>query len=437
MNFEQAVAYLLGLGHETLTMKLGLESTELLLAALGNPERSFLSVQIAGTNGKGSTAAMLDSICRAAGKKSGLYTSPHLISITERIRIAGHEISRDVFAALASLVRQTAERLVADGRLQALPTFFEQITAIAFLAFRESNVDLAILETGLGGRLDSTTAAKAGVVGITQIALDHQEYLGESIEEIAAEKAAIVRPGVSAIVGRQAPEALNVILRQCDSVGVKPIVDQCSASIESVSADGRFCVTFATGNNMFEQVWLGLRGRHQIENASVAIQLAVALSLPAAAILSGIECAEHAGRLEIIETTPRTLLDGAHNPAGAAALRDHIKTFVAKPITIVFAAMRDKQIKLIAQALFPLADHVVLTTLDNPRAADSGSLSIMADSFSADVNVTIAQSVSQALELAQKLTSPDGTICVTGSLYLVGEAREVLSQKHMTQTALV
>ena len=194
MQFQEAVEYLLSLGHETLTIKLGLRNTERLLAALDNPERAFQSVQIAGTNGKGSTAAMLDSICRAAGIRTGLYTSPHLVSINERIKICGAEIIREEFAACATVVRDVSEQL------EALPTFFEQVTAIALLAFRKAGIELAILETGLGGRLDSTTAANAHIVGITQIALDHQEYLGSTIANIAAEKAAIIRPGVRAVI---------------------------------------------------------------------------------------------------------------------------------------------------------------------------------------------------------------------------------------------
>src|SRR5215467_9497034 len=196
MNFQDAVEYLLSLGHETLTIKLGLRNTELLLASLGNPERSFPSVQIAGTNGKGSTAAMLDSMCRAAGIKCGLYTSPHLVSITERISISGTPISPEEFAGCVTIVRDISAQLLKDKQIEALPTFFEQLTVAALLAFRNAGIELAILETGLGGRLDSTTAAHAGIVGITSIAMDHEEYLGNTLKSIAAEKAAIIRPGV-------------------------------------------------------------------------------------------------------------------------------------------------------------------------------------------------------------------------------------------------
>src|SRR5678815_2371522 len=257
MRFDEAVQYLLGLGHETLTIKLGLRNTELLLNALNNPERAFPSVQIAGTNGKGSTAAMLDSICREAGINTGLYTSPHLVSITERIKLSGTDITREEFAACATTVRDVSEQLVADKQLETLPTFFEQVTGIALLAFRSAGIELAILETGLGGRLDSTTAANAKIVAITQIALDHQEYLGNTIASIAEEKAAIIRPGVRAVIGRQQyPEALDVLLERCKQTGVTPIlVDDDSPKIA-------------------ERVNLSLRGRHQIDNAAVAIHLA-------------------------------------------------------------------------------------------------------------------------------------------------------------------
>src|SRR5690349_22724116 len=215
MQFDEAAQYLLGLGHETLTIKLGLRNTELLLAALDNPERSYFVVQIAGTNGKGSTAAMLDSICRAAGIRTGLYTSPHLVSMTERIRIAGSDITPEDFARHATTVRTVAEDLLARKEIEALPTFFEQLTVIALLAFREARVELAILETGLGGRLDSTTAAGASIVGITSIAMDHEEYLGDTLASIAAEKAAVIRPGVIAVLAPQQPETLRVLLERC------------------------------------------------------------------------------------------------------------------------------------------------------------------------------------------------------------------------------
>jgi len=398
MNFQEAVDYLLSLGHETLAIKLGLRNTELLLNALDNPERAFQSVQIAGTNGKGSTAAMLDSICRAAGIKTGLYTSPHLVSITERIKLSGTEITREEFAACATTVRDVS------AKLEALPTFFEQVTAIALLAFRKAGIELAILETGLGGRLDSTTAANAHIVAITQIALDHQEYLGNTIASVAAEKAAIIRPGVRAVIGRQQyPEALDVLLERCKETGVTPaLVNDTAHSI-------------------------ALRGRHQLENAAVAIQLAHCLretgfDIPKSAIVTGLETVQHPGRLELIPHRPAFLIDGAHNPAGAESLRTYLDEFAQRPLTLVFGAMRDKQLEQIGEILFPVADAVVLTTVANPRSATVEMLEPIALRY-ARGKILKSDGSATALQMALANTPGEGMICVAGSLYLVGELR--------------
>ena len=430
MNFEAAVQYLLSLGHETLTIKLGLINTELLLAALGNPERAFRSVQIAGTNGKGSTASMLDSICRAAGIKCGLYTSPHLVSITERISISGTQISPEEFAACVTTVRDASAQLLNDKQLKALPTFFEQLTAAALLAFRNAGIELAILETGLGGRLDSTTAAKATVVAITPIGLDHEEYLGNTIESIAGEKAAIIRPRVRAVIAKQDPQALEVLLKRCAETGVTPMLENGHHTVEQTTADGRFCVTFETDTHRYERVCLGLRGRHQIENAAAAIRLAESLrgegfNIADAAIVSGIETATHPGRLELIRHEPAFLIDGAHNPDGAKSLRDYLKEFSPRPLTLVFGAMRDKQLERIGEILFPCADMLVLTTIDNPRSATLERLREVADRFVRG-RVSVSESSAAALRIAVAETPSTGLICIAGSLYLVGELRPLI-----------
>src|SRR6266540_5382737 len=243
MQFDEANVYLLSLGHETLAIKLGLRNIKLLLEALGNPHHSYPSVQIAGTNGKGSTAVMLQSICRAAGLRTGLYTSPHLTSIVERLRVSGDQISQSQFAICATAVRQAAEELLSRSQITALPTFFEQLTAIALLFFQRAGVQLSILETGLGGRLDATTAAGSIVVGLTPIAFRSEEYLGYTMESIAAEKAAIIRPGVSAIIAPQSAQALEVILRQCKRSNVQPSITSFPVRLEGTSADGRCCAT--------------------------------------------------------------------------------------------------------------------------------------------------------------------------------------------------
>ena len=431
MRFEEAVQYLLGLGHETLTMKLGLRNTELLLKRLHNPEQAFPAVQIAGTNGKGSVATVLDSICRAATIKTGLYTSPHLVSITERIRIDGKEITNDDFARHATAVRTASEQLLDSNEIEALPTFFEQLTAIALLAFRDAGIQLAILETGMGGRLDSTTAVKAQLVAITQIALDHQEYLGNTIEEIAAEKAAIIRPGVDAILAKQSAAAMAVVLRHCESVGVQPVYDRCQAQVEEITGDGVFRITLETGFDSYEKIWLGLRGRHQIDNVAVAIQLAEHLRklkfrIPHEAIVAGVERVRHPGRLELVEGRPAFLLDGAHNPAGARVLRDHLDQFGVRPLLLLFGAMRDKQVDELARILFTAADHVVLTTVNSPRAASAETLLQVAQRFVSEDRLSVANSSAHALRLALDRAAGKGLICVTGSLYLLGELRPLI-----------
>ncbi len=433
MNFDEALQYLLSLGHETLAIKLGLSNTERLLEALGNPQSTFPSVQIAGTNGKGSTAVMLEAIARAARIKTGLYTSPHLKSITERIRINNQEISREDFARLTAQVRSTAEGLVADSVLETLPTFFEHLTAIALAAFHEAHVQLAILETGLGGRLDATTTARAEVVAITPIALDHQEYLGETLTEIAAEKAAIIRPGVTAIIAPQERAALDVVLERCAACDVTPRLS--ARKIEVTGADdvGRMRASFEMNEDRYENVRLGLRGRHQITNASLAIALAEALRergfhLPRTAIIEGLESAEHAGRLELRRVgSTEILFDGAHNPAGARALRDFLDEFIQSPITLVFGAMRDKDLALIAATLFPIAQRLILTQPANPRAATLETLARLVPQSFDSSRITLAPSASDALHSAQAQTPPDGIICFTGSLYLIGEVQSLIS----------
>ena len=297
-----------------------------------------------------------------------------------------------------------------DKHLDALPTFFEQVTAIALLAFRNAGIELAILETGLGGRLDSTTAANAKIVAITQIALDHQEYLGNTIASIAAEKAAIIRPGVRAVIGRQQyAEALAVLLQRCRETNVTPIlVDDDFRSIE-------------------EGVTLALRGRHQIENAAVAIQLAELLletgfDIPHNAIVRGLETVQHPGRLELFQHKPVLLIDGAHNPAGAKSLRTYLDEFARRPLTLVFGAMRDKQLEQIGEILFPVADLLVLTTVSNPRTATVEMLETVAARYTGG-KILKSDDSATALQIALANTPSEGMICVAGSLYLVGEMR--------------
>ncbi len=415
MNFAESQRYLYSLGNEVEAMKLGLENVRTLLAELGNPQENYLKVQVAGTNGKGSVCAFLDSICGQADIRRGLYTSPHLVSITERIKIDGAEISEDDFARLATHVRETSEALLSDGRLAYRPTFFEQVTAIALLAFAEAKVELAILETGLGGRLDATTAAKAEIAAITQIDLDHQEYLGDTIEEIAAEKAAIILEQTEAVViGRQSPVVMNVlhgVIGEAHSRGVfvretAVVFDESSLGMPLRSLVGS----------------LSLRGAHQVANAEVAILTADILRkyfpITDENIRKGLNSAIHPGRLEYIDNV---LLDGAHNIAGAKALLDYLTYVEKRPLTIIFGAMRGKDVAEIAKILWPRAERLILTQPANSRAMTAEELlEFVPEGFDAEKIVT-TNSVDNALAAAGSTE----LVLVTGSLYLVGEVRKI------------
>jgi dihydrofolate synthase/folylpolyglutamate synthase len=436
-QFDEAVNYLLSLGHETLAIKLGLANIEQLLAALGSPQHAYPTVQIAGTNGKGSTAAMLESICRACRVRAGLYTSPHLVSITERIRIAGHDIAHADFARLTAQVR--AVSLDLQQATGALPTFFEQVTAIALVAFREASVALAILETGLGGRLDATTAARAHTLALTPIALDHQEYLGHTLREIAAEKAAIIREGTTVVVAApQTDEAREVILARCREQHVTPRFATSDIGVLGTDAEGHLRVTFKTGSDIYEEVRLSLRGRHQATNAAVAIALAEVLReeqrfpFTRDGIVAGLETAAHAGRLELQAGAPSLLFDGAHNAAGARALRDYLDEFVRVPVTLVFGAMRDKELDEIAATLFPAAHKLILTCPTNPRAATLDTLAQLAASQAVNSSPISTSTPAEALRVAVEITPREGIICITGSLYLVGEVKSLLARREQS-----
>lgn len=410
MDFDGSQEYLYSLGNEVETMKLGLDNIRTLLAALGDPQNNYLKVQVAGTNGKGSVCAFLDSICREAGIRAGLYTSPHLVSITERVKIGSIDIGEHEFARLATWVRSASEELVFDGELERVPTFFEQVTAIALLAFAEAKVGVAILETGLGGRFDATTAANAEIAVITRIDLDHQEYLGDTLKKIAAEKAAIIRPGSKVIVVDQEAEAMNIINEVCLDAGVTPAI----ATAIGVKALG------------FPPRQLGLAGRHQFENARAATGAVLSLrsyfEIPDEAISAGLESARHPGRLERIGDF---LFDGAHNPAGAQALRAFLEENERGPITMVFGAMRDKDVTAIARTLWPLAERIVLTRPSNSRAFTAEELLRFAPSPAIADRVVVTESVDDALRSAAD-AAKGGVVVVTGSLYLVGEARKLI-----------
>ncbi|HLF84919.1 MAG TPA: folylpolyglutamate synthase/dihydrofolate synthase family protein [Blastocatellia bacterium] len=439
MDYKESLAYLYSLGHEVLAAKFGLESIRLLLERLGHPERSFKSVIVAGTNGKGSVAAMIDSIGRAAGHRCALFTSPHLVRIQERIRFRGREITEADFARLASMVREAGEILVACGQLAAPPTFFEQVAAIALCYFREREAELAVLEVGLGGRLDATNAVDRIVSVVTSIDLDHQNILGNTIEEIAGEKAAIIVPGTRAVIGRQHSRAASdVLMRRCLETGVLPVFANEPAAIET-SDFGRATFDYESSHTNYPHITLGLSGRHQSDNATAAIEAAELLNasgftISREAVIKGLREVSWPGRLELIDDRPAVLLDGAHNPAGARALRAYLDEFWQGPITLVFGAMNDKDIDRMAAELFDAARTIVLTRVRDSRAADNARLGSAALRLSR--NVIFAETVRQALSWARSVTPPDGLICVAGSLHLVGEVKRLIEEAD-SQTAVM
>jgi len=431
MNFDESVKYLYGLGNEVLAMKLGLENIGKLLAALGNPQKKYLKVQIAGTNGKGSTVAFLESICLQAGIKTGATTSPHLVSVTERVRINGREISKQDFARHASLVRETSEKLVGAGELETVPTYFEQVTAIALNAFAESAVELAILETGLGGRFDATTAARAEIVAITPIDFDHQRILGETLEKIAAEKAAIIRDDKQrVIISSQKADAVSVIVQRCKEVGATPVT-YCRHFFEDKPE-----ISFETKKAFYPHVRLSLPGKHQVENAKTAILLAESLiesgfKILRENIIAGLESTVHKGRLEYIDGI---LFDGAHNIAGAKALREYLIEFHEfDKILLIFGAMKDKEVDEIAKILFPLAEDIILTVTENLRAMTIEELKPTALKYLSKDKILSVPDVAGAIESARQILSgypatKRSLILMTGSLYLVGEAQKILRE---------
>jgi dihydrofolate synthase/folylpolyglutamate synthase len=437
MNFQESVEYLYGLGHELSVKKFGLSNTFALLEALKNPEKKYLKVQVAGTNGKGSTCAFLSSICVTAGIKVGLNTSPHLVSITERIKINGKDITEEDFAQQATFIREISEKLVESGKLEALPTFFEQVTAISLNYFAEQNVEIAILETGLGGRFDATTAAKAEVVALTPIDYDHQKILGDTLTEIAAEKAAIIREDTKVIVSPQKNEVKKVINGRCREKGVKPI--WATTKIQLKKQAEKQGISFLTANfntedDNYPNVALGLlgmSGRHQITNASTAIFIAEVIrefdfDLTRESILSGLETAEHRGRLEFYGNI---LFDGAHNVSGAKALREYLDEFVNQPITMIFGAMRDKDLSEISEILFLKAEKIILTKPANPRSMETEDLSKFVPKSFPKENVFVAESVENSIKKARKISAENDLILITGSLYLVGEAQKILKNE--------
>jgi len=472
MSYQSAVARMFALGHElaqTPAHKFDLAHMRVLLQAMDHPERRFPSVLIAGTNGKGSTAATLAAILRASGLKTGLYTSPHLVRINERIRVNGKEIGDDEFASLQGEVDRVAEKLVGSAELPWHPSFFEMMTAIGFEYFARQQVDLAVLEVGMGGRLDATNVVEPWVSVITDISLDHQKYLGNTVGEIAREKVGIIRSGGAVVTLPQQPEANDVIgntilelgARAVNAVPYVPPVSPGSGEYLVPSTEEEYRAGDEeplTAKNAEEAAKIAkkyvyryplqvlgeqilvetpLVGRHQLRNVALAIATAAELyqqgfsGITAKTVESGIRETQWPGRFQVIAARPgwpEMVIDVAHNPAGAWALRSALsERYEDRPLIFVFGAMRDKAISEMAKILFPLADRVIATRPDNPRAALPQE--IQEAGARTGVEFELVEDVQRAVDRARELSGAGTVVVITGSIYLVGEVMDRIGAK--------
>ncbi|HXN23741.1 MAG TPA: folylpolyglutamate synthase/dihydrofolate synthase family protein [Candidatus Dormibacteraeota bacterium] len=446
MNYAEAVRYLLTLGRELaaptqpIPAKFDLATIRVLTEHLGNPHCAYPCIHIAGTNGKGSTAAMLESILRAAGLRTGLYTSPHLERINERIRIAGESISDDEFAAAFTRLHELIEELLASGALRVHPTYFECLTAMAFSLFAKERLDFAVIEVGLGGRFDATNVVVPEVAVITQIDFDHENFLGHSIEEIATEKAGILKAGVPVVSAAERAEARSVITRFAKELGCRLVELDAAYEIETKSEQA---LSSRARIRELSSGWtLGitvpLPGRFQLRNALTAVAAArlIAAShrpdssmgsssgfpVGDAAISRGLSTVHWPGRLERLQEHPSVYLDGAHNPAGARELAAYWDAHLSgRRIHLVYGALRDKAVDEVAGILFSRASSVVLTQPPTPRAISARLLAEMTDHFGAQVHIVVEPEA--ALERAMAVAAPNDVIFVAGSLYLVGALR--------------
>jgi len=448
MSYQRTVEQLYALGHElaaTPAHKFDLTYVREMLEAMGHPERRFASVLIAGTNGKGSTAATLASILRAAGYKSGLYSSPHLVRINERIRVGSEEISDAEFGAVHDRVERIAQQLLHAGRLPWHPSFFEMLTVMAFEYFASVGVEIAVLEVGMGGRLDATNVVEPAISVIADISLDHQKYLGDTIAEIAREKTGIIRKRGVVVTLPQHPQANDVIGHAIVDSGargvsaakyVPPVSPGAAVYLagHTAAVPGRSRYPLTVRGEEIE-VDSPLAGRHQLRNIALAIATAEELGhfgfrVTPRQIEQGIRETHWPGRFQVLPPSAATydremVLDVAHNPAGAWALRSALsENFPGRELTFVFAALRDKAIQEISEVLFPIAQQVVLTHVNNPRAATTDELMQAASRTGALLYAE--DDVAAALARARELSNPAGLIVVTGSIYLVGEVMKEL-----------
>jgi len=419
MTYPDSVQFLYAIGNELRSARLDLGRMTAMLEALGHPERGGRYVHVAGTNGKGSTCAMIEAGLRAAGLRTGLYTSPHLVEPTERIRLNGRPVSRDDFAAAFNRIHTAAVRLADGGGIDTHPTYFETVTLMALLLFREKAADIAVMEVGLGGRLDATNVITPEVCAITPIDFDHENILGSSLAAIAGEKAGILKRGVRAVIAPQRAEALERIKEAAAKAGA-PLTLIGEGDMEGVDLDARGCRFTLRREGRAIPVECPLAGEHQVVNAATAAAVLDLLKVSP----EGIAAARWPGRLECVSEAPEIILDGAHNPGGARALAAYLDRFYAhRRVWIVYATMRDKSVDEIAELLSSRASELVLTKVDSTRALRPEA---MAGLFR-HPRLRLTGSVGEAIEVVRREAAAEDAVFITGSLFLVGEARALLA----------
>jgi dihydrofolate synthase / folylpolyglutamate synthase len=419
------LSYLFGLGQ--FGIKFGLDNMWAIVGRLGHPERAFRSVHIGGTNGKGSVTAILDGALRAAGHRSARYTSPHLVDLTERFVIDGRPVAPDRMIAAIADVRDAVDELLAERALQAHPTFFEVTTAVAFELFRRAGVDIAVLEVGLGGRLDATNVVHPVVAAITSIALDHEQYLGSTLGQIATEKAGIIKSGIPIVVGAVDGEADAAIAAIANERGA-PLIRAMEGV--TVAREPHCTMRLRTPARDYGHVRMALRGAHQIGNAVVAVRILEALdergiTIPATAIAASLADTSWPGRLDLrrLPDGREILFDAAHNPAGAASLASYLRELGGPRMPLVFAGMRDKNLEGMLRALLPAVASIAVTRASNRRSADPETLADLSREIAPEVPVTIASSPVEAVEIAWR-ASP--RIVVAGSIFLLGDVMKAM-----------
>jgi len=411
-------------------IKLGLDNIRVLCQALDHPERAFESIIVAGTNGKGSVSAMVDAALRADGVRTGMYTSPHLVDLTERFVIDGQAVTETALTLEADGLTSVIRALLASGRLGAPPTFFEATTALAFLLFRRAGIERAVLEVGMGGRFDATNVVDAAAAVITNVDLDHQQFLGQTLSAIAFEKAGVVKTGSLVVTGETKPVPLDVIRRVCDARQVPLFEALAETEAKVAMQDGRAELTMTTPVRTYERITLSLPGAHQVRNALVATRLLEQLgprSVSADAIRRGLSDARWPGRLEWIRFDSRrhVVLDAAHNVAAATALNAYLETLYPGGLPMVFGTMRDKDASGMLAALRPSIRHLVCTAVENERAQSPDHLARLANRTCPEVPVSVVRSPTDALSSAWR---HGPIVCAAGSIYLIGCLRHLAAE---------